>query len=151
MADKPSGRVSADYLEASPRSRRRFLVFFVIVLVAGVAMIELLQAHLERMKTLPLCDQLADLRWLWAGVCLGLAALGIWTGWMAHRSLKLKQWPLPGALIFHRTPIHRGNSAKWRAFALLGYSVLFLGGSGWSWYVIDQWAERAESQRCAER
>ena len=143
--------MNTDYLEASPQSKRRFVLFFVIALVVGVAIIEVLEAHLDRVKTLPLCDQLTNLRWLWASACLGLAALGIWAGWMAERSLKLKQWPLPSAFIFRRTPIHRGRSAKWRAYALLGYSVLLLVGSAWSWYVVENWAERVESQRCVER
>jgi hypothetical protein len=143
--------MNTDYLEASPQSKRRFVLLFVVALVIGLVIIELLEAHLERVKTLPFCDQLANLRWLWTGACLGLATLGIWTGWMAQRSFKLKQWPLPSAFIFRRTPIHRGNSAKWRAFAVLGYSVILLGGSAWSWYVVEKWAERVESQRCVER
>ena len=143
--------MNTDYLEASPQSKRRVVLFFVIALVIGLVMVEVLEAHLERVKALPFCDQLADLRWLWTGACLGLAALGIWTGWMAQRSLKLKQWPLPSAFIFRRTPIHRGNAARWRAFAVLGCSVILLGGSTWSWYVVEKWAERAESQRCMER
>jgi hypothetical protein len=144
------GCMDTDYLEASPQSRRRLVLFFVFALVVGVVAIESLEAHLDRIKTLSICDQITTFHWLWTGACLGLAALGVWAGWLAQRSLKLNQWPLPGAWVFHRTPIHRGNPARWRAYALLGWSVIVLVGSTWSWYVVESYVARVESQRCVE-
>ena len=40
--------MNTDYLEASPQSRRRFVLLFVVALVIGLVIIELLEAHLER-------------------------------------------------------------------------------------------------------
>ena len=143
--------MDTEYLEASPQSRRRLGLFLAFVLVVGVVTIEALQAYLDRTKALPICDQITVFHWLWAGAWLGLAVLGIWVAWLAQRSLRLKQWPLPGTWVFRRTPIHRGNSAKWRAYALLGWSVIVLVGSTWSWYVGESYVVRVESQRCVER
>jgi hypothetical protein len=143
--------MDTDYLEASPQSRRRLVLIFVFVLVAGVVVIEALKTYSDRVKTLPICDQIITLHWLWTGACLALAVLGIWVGWLAQRALKSNQWPPPGAWIFHRTRIYRGNSAKWRAYVLLSWSVFVLVGSTWSWYVLENYLARVQSHRCVER
>jgi len=119
--------------------------------ILGVGMIKALEAHLEHAKTLPICEQASSFRWLWAAVWIGLVALCISAAWLAQRSLRLNQWPLPGAWVFRRTPVRRGNSAKWRALVLLGWSLAVLVGSTWSWYAGDNYVAGIESQRCVER
>src|SRR5258708_14034905 len=112
--------MGTEYLEATPQSRRRLIILFVLVLVVGVVLIEALEAYVDRTKALPLCDQIITFRWLWAAPWIGLVVLIIWVARLAQRSLKLNQWPLPDASVFHRTPVHRGSSAKWRAYSLFG-------------------------------
>lgn len=143
--------MDTEYLEATSQSRRRLGLVLVFAMILGVGMIEALEVHLDQVKALPICDQVNSFRWLWAALWTGLAVLCIWVAWLAQRSLKLNQWPLPGAWVFRRTPIHRGNSAKWRAYALLGWSIVVLIGSTWSWYVGESYVARVESQRCVER
>jgi len=145
------GCMSAEYLEATPQSRRRAGLVFVGALVLGVVLIEALDTWLEQSKALPMCEQLTSFRWLWATVWAALGILCLWVARVGQQSLKLNQWPLPGTWLLRRTLIHRGKSAKWRALAMLGWSVAALVGSGVSWYVGDSYVARVESQRCATR
>jgi hypothetical protein len=143
--------MDAEYIEPTAHSRRRILLIFVIALLVGVVLIRLLEAHLERTRALPICDQIFTFRWLWAAVWIGLVGVGIWMAQIARRSLSLNQWPLPGTSVLRRTPIQRGRSVKRRAYVLLGWSLLVLVGSTWSWYAGDAYVSGVESKRCIEK
>lgn len=143
--------MNTEYLEPSLQSRRRLVLIFVFALIIGVVILEALEAALDRSKALPLCDQINTFHLLWAIACGGLMAVGIYAARLAQRSLKLNQWPLPGTSVFRRTLIHRGGSAKWRAYALLVWSVVAVVGSAWSWYAAENYVSRVEVQRCVEK
>jgi hypothetical protein len=143
--------MNAEYIEPTPKSRRRIALIFVFALLVGVVLIEALQAHLERTSALPICDQIATIRWLWAAVSIGLIVVGICVGRQGQRALSLNQWPLPGTSVLRRTPIQRGSPVKRRAYVLLGWSALVLVGSTWSWYSVESYVSRVESQRCVEQ
>jgi hypothetical protein len=137
-----------EYLEATPQSRRRIVLRFLLAFVIGVAIVEALEAYLANMKIVPICDQLIPFRWLWGAVSLALVILSAWIARIGFSVLRLGRWPLPGTSVARRTPIQRGGSARWRAYALLSYSAFVLVGSVWFWYVGDSITAGAES-KCA--
>lgn len=140
-----------EFIEPTASSRRNLAMFLIAALVLGIGLIELLQTQLDEMKARPICDSITMFRWWWTLALGGLALCGAWVAWLAQRALKLNQWPLPGTWVFRRTLIRRGNSARWLAYGMLGWSVLAIVGSGISWYVGEELVQRVESQRCVQQ
>ena len=140
--------MTPQFIEPTADSRRKFAMLWVAALVVGLAVIELLEIQSDRVKTQPICESLTMFS-LWCALVFGgLALCGLWAASMGHRSLKLGQWPLPGTWVLRRTPIHRGASAKWRAYAIFAWGIVAIGGAGFSWYIAWDLGDRAASH-CA--
>lgn len=137
------------YIDPTPKSRRRVLLTFAIASLVGLGAIQGVQMLLGHIKMLPICDQISAFRWLWSTVLVALAAGGVWSAWLARQILRANQCPLPGTSVFRRTTIHRG-AARWRAYVALGLGVYMIAGSVWAWYVGEKVAQRADTtQRCS--
>ena len=70
-----------------------------------------------------------------------LMPLVIAAGWAVPTALKLLrhgQSPLPGTLVFVRTPIKRGHAVRWRAYGLFAWSVIALMLPIWGWHLMLQ-------------
>ena len=92
-------------------------------------------------NSLPLCSQLPWLQTiLIAGFLLLLFASAIFAR-HAHKVLSSNQTPVPGTLVFFRTPIKRGSKTKFEAYAAATGAILFLAASFylpmWSWPTIS--------------
>jgi hypothetical protein len=141
------GCMAAEFIEPTAASRRKLAMLFVVALIAGVGIIELLKAQTAELNTRSICESITTV-WLWFVVAFGgLIMCGIWAAWMAHQALKLNQLPLPGTWVFRRTPILRDGAVKWRAYAMLGWSIFVIAGSGVSSYFVWDYLHRAYS-RC---
>jgi len=139
--------MTAEFIEPTPASRRKLAIFLVAALIGGVALIELAQGHLAELRTRPVCEAIDPfLSWL-AFVLGGLLLCAAWVAWMARRALRVNQWPLPGTLVFRRTPIRRGRPVVWRAYAMLAWAILVVALIAFTSYVSWGLIHRVEA-RC---
>jgi hypothetical protein len=140
--------MTEEFIEPTAASRRNIAMLFFVALVVGGGVIELLEAQIAELNTRPICEGITTVS-LWFGLALGgLVLCGIWAACLAHKALKLNQLPLPGTWVVRRTPILRDGALKWRAYLLLGWSVLVIAGSGAFSYFAWDYLHRVYDSRC---
>jgi len=142
--------MNSEFIEPTSASRRKLAIFFVAALVVGVLVIELLEAYLAELKTRPLCETIEPLSVLSISILGGLLLCAAWGAWLARKTLKLNQWPLPGTWVFRRTPIQRGRRVIWRAYAILAWAVLMLASVVFASYLFWGLMDRVDA-RCGSR
>jgi hypothetical protein len=124
-----------DFVEPTAGARGRVLALLAIALLAGLAMLASIPALREYLATLPPCDALR----LSSDVLVGLMALGMLGGVPALREgfavLQRRQWPLPGAKVWKRTPVLRGDAARRRGYLLLAIAVLVFATCGYAMWL----------------
>jgi len=130
----------AQFIEPTPASRRKILVIALVAVVAGLACkLWLFPAYFGYIDRLPLCDRIP---WLRDSILfVSLIPLAVAAGWAvptARKLLRIGQSPLPGTLVFVRTPIKRGRVVRWRAYGLFAWSAFALFVAIWGWHVVVQ-------------
>ena len=111
------------------------LALLAVALLAGLAMVASIPLLREYLATLPPCDALRTS----SDFLVGLMALGMLGGVPALREgiavLQRRQWPLPGAKVWKRTPIVRGDAARRRAYLLLAVAMLTFAACGYTMWL----------------
>jgi hypothetical protein len=119
-----------EFIEATPASKRKIAAQFVSALVAGVVTLEFLMPRfLEFIHALPLCEQVDWLDGTFLVLMGALMLLAAWGIFSARKALRLGRWPLPGAAVWHRTPVRRGALLRRGAYAglIASLAVIVLG------------------------
>jgi FtsH-binding integral membrane protein len=144
------GCMNAEFIEPTSASRRKLAILFVVSLVGGVLLIELLEAYLAELKLRPICETIGPVSVLWISVLGGLLLCAAWAAWTARKTLKLNQWPLPGTWVFRRTLIRRGRPVIWGAYAMLAWAILVVAAVIFASYVSWDLMHRVDA-RCGAR
>lgn len=142
--------MSDEFVEPTRDGRRHLLWLLMLGILAGALLqFWLKPAFLSYVKSLPSCEQFKWLRiWLVSALCSpGLLAL--WGIVHSIRLLKSKQSPLPGAWVWRRTPVKRGEVVRLRAFALLFLSAVAIAVPVVGWHWITSTALFTPSRSCA--
>jgi len=115
----------AQFIEPTPAGRRKIVAMILGGMVAALVIkLWLSPAYFAHIRGLPVCDQLPWLRnTLIVGMLLPLVVALAWAIPTALKLLQHGQSPLPGTLVFVRTPIKRGRAVLWRAYGLFAWSV----------------------------
>jgi hypothetical protein len=97
--------------------RWRTLLFQIAVLIVGYGALVYWPELMRLVGRLPPCEQLP---W-WRAIAIGLALVFVVPAaslvWDGYRALRLRQWPLPGTLLFRRRRVKRGRSVLFHAYA----------------------------------
>lgn len=130
--------MSEDFLEPSPQARRNIILLYLSALAVGcLVRFWILPQVLGHIQSLPMCDQLPWYRSLLLGVIFTPALAGIWMLFQARRLLISGQLPPPDTWVFRRTPIVRGASVRWRAYAGIALSLVVCASPVEGWRIVS--------------
>ena len=135
---RDAASVQAEFIEPTPASRRKIIAMILGGVIAGLIIkLWLSPAYFGHIRNLPACEQLPWLRdTLIVGMLLPLVIAVAWAIPTALKLLQYGQSPLPGTLVFVRTPIKRGRAVRWRAYGLFAWSVVALVLPIWGWRLV---------------
>jgi hypothetical protein len=114
-----SDAADAAIVPASPRARKMAFALFALALLVGGPLLYLTRNELGGLTALARTDRRAALAGfervvlpqLVAVAAIGVAA-GLWTIRQGTRAYRAGQYPLPGMLLLHDTPVRRGRDAR---------------------------------------
>lgn len=128
----------AQFIEPTRASRVKVIALLVGVGIAVWAIDRwVFPAYFGYITRLPKCDSLPWLRATVIGMSLfPLVLAATWAVPTARKVLREGQWPISGTWVFSRTPIKRGPAVRWRAYALLAWSLLAAAIPFWGLYLM---------------
>jgi hypothetical protein len=149
-ASRDNASAQAQFIEPTPAGRRKIIAMILGAVVAGLVIkLWLSPAYFGYIRGLPVCNQIPWLRNTLIVAMLG--PLVVAAAWAVPTALKLLthgQWPLPGTLVFVRTPIKRGRAASWRAYGMLAWSAFALMIPIYGWHMMAQTRIFSPPARC---
>lgn len=118
-----------DYLEPAKGSKIKLAIVIVAATFIGSVSTYLWSLYSNWIKTLPLCDSIF---WLERGidfVAIAGILISIWPFRTGYLIIKHKQFPYPGATVYRRTKIRKGQGAYLRGivFIILGLALVVVG------------------------
>ena len=121
-----------EILKADAKTRQRYVILMVFVVMIGVALVYLskeywswLETELQTKPTPERLDEILVEFRLMFGIVYGVVWLGVANmTYQAIRILWAGQFPLPNAKVIRDTPIVRGRAARTRAFILIGLAAV---------------------------
>lgn len=138
-----------EFIEATPAARRKVILFVAVGLAVGAALQLLLKPwFFAYVNALPLCDRIRWLQSLLIGVLVAMPAFSLWAVFYGRRLLKARQWPLPDAWVWRRTPVVRGRPATLRAYALIGCACMTASAPFLGWYLLSSAGMLSEPLQC---
>lgn len=120
-----------DLQRSDPKLRLGALVIVIAALLAGVALLLVLQRWFAELKHLPSAaaqvQLLAAFAWAIGSVCTAILWFAAFLWHSGTRVRRVAQWPLPGARVIRDTPVLRGDAAVARGRVMQGAgAALFL-------------------------
>jgi len=149
-ASRDDASVQAQFIEPTPAGRRKLVAMLLGAVVAGLVIkLWLSPAYFAHIRGLPVCDQLPWLRGtLISAMVIPFLIAAAWAVPTALKLLRHGQSPLPGTLVFVRTPIKRGRAVRWRAYGLFAWSAVALMLPVLGWHLMAQTPIFSPSARC---
>lgn len=135
-------------MHADKKLRKQLLVLILLLIPAGLFLIQILSANVEDIKTLAATDidqAVAKLRNLVTIFAVANAvfsvAFGLYAVSIAIRILKSEQFPPPGMRVIRDTRIRTGKKAKTMGMLMIFMAIILLSTNLISWYLhvlVDQ-------------
>ena len=149
-ARRDDASAQAQFIEPTPTGRRKIVAMILGALVAAMVIkLWLSPAYFRYIDGLSVCDQLPWLRGtLISAMVIPLVVAAVWAVPTALKLLRHGQSPLPGTLVFVRTPIQRGRVVRWRAYGLFASSALAALLPIWGWHLVAQTPVFSPQARC---
>ena len=119
-----------DVIRSTARGRRtilaRLTLLTLVVVGSAVWLRPLLEAPMppDLPREQAVRQGLGMLRLFGAFVVVTCVTGGAYGVWLARQLLRHRQFPLPGTLVLHDTPVRRGTRVRWRAYVLVVLSSM---------------------------